>query len=130
MSNTLFDADHLVVDVPEPEHLSADRRRTLRQARAVAAGVHPLGLLFPSVRMHPDAARDATADDPKALPFRCGSCCLRQLASHHNRSHPKCTKDWPARASHSAATDVRAWWPACADYVGNPAIPAAAAVEP
>lgn len=121
MSDGLFDVTALVVTPPEPEHLSADRRRTLRQAQAVASGVHPLGLVFSWVRMHPDADRVASVDDRKDLPLRCGSCCFRQLSSHHNRNHAKCTEGWPARASHSAATDVRAWWPACTDYVAVPA---------
>lgn len=40
----------------------------------------------------------------------CGSCVHRVLTGHHNRTYPKC--DLTAM-SFSAASDCRAWWPAC-----------------
>lgn len=103
--------------------LSADRRRTLRQAEQIARGVHPLT----GGPIHLLASLDATPDDGKHEPYRCGSCRFRQVLRYHNRRYPKCTRDlWHGdndmaitdspRISHSAATDVRAWWPACNGY--------------
>jgi hypothetical protein len=113
--------------VPEPP-LSADRRRTLRQAADVARGVHPLT----RGRLHPEASREASKDDPRGLPYTCGSCRFREVIPHHSRAFPKCTfgvtsetRYWTdsPRISASAATDVRAWWPACVDYTpGDPAL--------
>lgn len=108
---------------PEPvENLSADRRRTLRQQQAVSNGQHPLT----GGRLHPLASTFRTSDSPKSDPFTCGSCYFRVVLSYHGGAYPKCvfdprrsadnTLDMYARVSHSAATDVRAWWPACPDY--------------
>lgn len=105
----------------EQPGLSADRRRTLRQAEHIAAGIHPLtrGPLHELASRHRDAA------SPKSDPFTCGSCWFREVIGHHNRSYPKCTFGLTnemkyitasPRISASAATDVRAWWPACRDY--------------
>lgn len=127
----LFGMDAVVV--PIPKSLSPDRRRTLRQAEAIARGLHPLALVFPWVRMLPTADRSAQASDGKSLPERCGSCRLRQVFSYHNRSYAKCLapdsasaaeyERQPPRMSHSSASDVRAWWPACTSYEpGDPAL--------
>lgn len=106
----------------DPE-LSADRRRTLRQAEQVAAGVHPLT----RGRLHPQASREASRDDPKGLPFTCGTCPLRRPWGAHG--YPKCELSVPGAPTmaarfpyltHSAATDVRAWWPACESYAAQP----------
>lgn len=116
----LFDAAPFTVapaeEVPA-EKLSADRRRTVRQAAAVARGVHPLALVFGAIAvpMHPNADRTANAGDARNLPLRCGSCRFRQMLSAGNRSVPKCAHR-AENATHSAATDVRAWWPACTNY--------------
>lgn len=110
------------VEEPEPG-LSADRRRTLRQAEDIARGIHPL--TRDTVHLLSDINPQPT--DAKNLPYRCGSCRWRVVASYHNRSYPKCAfpgtysaEDYerfdPPRVSHSAASDVRAWWPACRDY--------------
>jgi hypothetical protein len=94
--------------------LSADRRRTLRQRAAVEAGRHPL-------------TGGRLSDDPSA---KCGNCRFRQLILHHDRTYPKCmwiptstdareleSARWmPPRFSHSAASDVRAWWPGCSEH--------------
>lgn len=120
MSDTLFDVDPAQARPAEPaEKLSADRRRTIRQADALAHGRHPLGLVFGSpLRLHADAA---PADDRTAPGARCGTCRFRELFGYHTRSYAKCTvgyvegRGYP-RVSHGSATDVRAWWPACRDY--------------
>jgi hypothetical protein len=93
--------------------LSAGGRRRVRQAQAVAAGVHPLALAMTGVRMHPDASRDATAADRPDLDLRCGTCWHRRDTGW---GYPKCWRDGTARISHGDATTVRAWWPACTDY--------------
>lgn len=130
MSDTLF-------DVPEPtpeepaEKLSADRRRTQRQAHAIGAGVHPLAL---ALDYHLGLHRDAPRTREDAPGPRCGDCRFRHLFEHHNRTYPKCThgahliqgRKWDGsgtyeyleypRSSNGAGTDVRAWWPACPDH--------------
>jgi hypothetical protein len=106
------------------EKLSADRRRTQRQAENIAAGIHPLT----KGPLHPLASRNRDADSPKRDPFTCGSCRFRESPEYHNKAWPKCFLPNPAygadapfavlysRVTHSAASDVRAWWPACTDY--------------
>jgi hypothetical protein len=97
--------------------MSADRRRTKRQAKQIAAGIHPLT----KRRLHPLASPARDAGSPKSDPFTCGSCWFRESFKYHDRAFAKCAfgltveGDAP-RISHSAATDVRAWWPACEDY--------------
>jgi hypothetical protein len=99
------------------EQLSPDRRRTVRQATQLAAGVHPLT----HGPLHKDAAPH---DDRQALGARCGSCRFRVPGVY-----PKC--HWPnagdfhiavalVRVTHGPATDVRGWWPACSDYQAKP----------
>lgn len=111
---------------PPDADLSAGQRLTVRQAADVAAGRHPLT----HGRLHPLASRHRDADSPKADPFTCGSCRFRRVVPYHNRAYPKCVwvptsldaadveaRGWvPPRVAHSAASDVRAWWPACTDY--------------
>lgn len=106
---------------PEPG-LSADRRRTQRQADDIALGRHPLT----RGTLHSLASRHRDASSPKDDPFTCGSCYFRTVMRYHGKTFAKClfdprrsaddTLDKYARVSHSAASDVRAWWPACADY--------------
>lgn len=105
-------------DDPPPasrdETLSAGRRLTARQAENVAAGVHPLT----RGRLHPEASRAASREDPKGLPFTCGTCELRDP-----HGYPKCLLEVAGRrpyVTHGPATDVRAWWPACESYRPTP----------
>lgn len=122
IDTTLFDATPYTVAQPRP--LSEQRRRTLRQERAMANGVHPLALALrdPTIRVHPDAPRDRGGAGPT-----CGSCWYRrQTATNGNRNWPKCTygaENWTdqtrgraPRVTHGAGTDVRRWWPACDSY--------------
>lgn len=120
MSDTLFpDFEPPVRELRPSEQpdLSADRRRTLRQAENIADGIHPLtgGPLHSLASVYRDAAA------PKDDPFTCGSCYFRASLRYHNGTYAKCvlgaTTDKPGPyVTHSAATDVRAWWPACRDY--------------
>ena len=112
MTEPLFDIEPIALPAPEPvERLSADRRRTLRQRSDVERGIHPLT----GFRIH---------DDPDRT---CGNCRFREVLRYHRRGYPKCLhpgamgadeyeKYGPPRVSHSASTDVRAWWPGCRDH--------------
>lgn len=84
-------------------------RRTERQAQLIKLGQHPLM----SGPLHPDADRSAHRTDGKSLPFRCGSCVHRITVGAGSKSYPKCDL---TSMSHSEASDVRAWWPACPSY--------------
>ncbi len=100
----------LVPAVPEPvEKISAGRRLTMRQKRDVELGRHPLT----GGKARPDLGT-------------CGGCALRSLEFGGARSYPKCiqgasldTTPRPAGPymTHGPATDVRAWWPACSQFV-------------
>jgi hypothetical protein len=119
----LFEIDPSQVRMPEPDPyagLSADRRRTLRQAETIAAGRHPLT----GEPLHEEAA---PADDRKAPGRRCGNCWHRTPALWHQRTHIKCgftgemgadevAATAPPRVTHGAATDLRDWWPACPEH--------------
>jgi len=104
------------------ESLSAGRRLTLRQAGQISIGIHPLT----GGRLHPLASRHRDSDSPKSDPFTCGSCYFRNTIPYHGKTYPKClfdpnragdqTLDMYRHVSHSATTDVRAWWPACPNY--------------
>lgn len=126
MSDLELDLGPLPIPTP-PDTRSPDRRRTDRQREAVENGVHPLALVDPQVRIHPDADRTANRGDGRNLPLRCGSCIHRINLGYHAGSYPKCTAPRgvgadeyeahsPRLVTHSAATDVRAWWPACTEY--------------
>jgi len=113
----LFDVDPVPLAEPGPK-LSGDRRRTLRQAQALANGRHPLALVHGTpLRLHPDAP---PADDRKAPGPRCGGCTFieRQdgwLKCTRGRSGEIYTKTFRRGPyeTHGAATDIRAWWPGC-----------------
>lgn len=125
--NALFDMQPGTAPGPVE---SAAQRRTRRQRDAIRRGAHPLALVFGAgaVRMHPDADRDAAPGAGSRLPLRCGSCTWRRLIrAGHDKPYPKCMRtpddtepqplsDSP-RATASEATDVRAWWPACTNYM-------------
>lgn len=118
MNETLFDVEP-TPPPPPAEKLSAERRRTIRQAEALARGRHPLGLaLGCTIRLHDEAA---PADDRTAPGRRCGNCKFRELFGYHTRSYAKCAVGYTERRgypriTHGAGTDVRAWWPACRDH--------------
>lgn len=106
--------------VPEPPKLSADARRTQRQLEVLAAGYHPLA----KTKLHSEAAPFA---DRSAPGRRCGNCRFREVLGYRHNSFPKCmfpgdlgADDFealgPPRVTHGVASDVRAWWPACADH--------------
>lgn len=116
MSETLFEGWEPQPPSKDPA-LSADRRRTLRQAELIAAGIHPIT----RGRLHPLASRHRDASAPKNDPFTCGSCYFREVFKYHGKAFPKCVRGSTVEAgapfvTHSAATDVRAWWPACVGY--------------
>lgn len=121
-------------DPPEPpvevrrEEISADRRRTIRQQQDVTNGVHPLtrGPLHPEATTFRHApipgvsAAECHGAEPcsgRRDPFTCGSCVHRV-----DMGWPKCDANGPKALTHSAATDVRAWWPACMSYEPKPGL--------
>jgi hypothetical protein len=118
MTGALFDMAPVVRE-PE-EKLSADRRRTIRQAQALARRRHPLGLAFGiPVPLHADAP---PADNRDAPGPRCGDCLHIARVGYHDSSYLKCTRggsSWPW-VTHGAATDLRAWWPGCEKWQARP----------
>ena len=132
VQGALFDAGPPAIPAgPQPKE-SATVRRTRRQAALLAAGRHPLSSpMGVSLFLHAEAA---PADDRTAPGRRCGNCRFRQILGHHSRSYAKCMapglmsaesyeQHGPPRVSHGEATDVRAWWPGCADHeYGDPGL--------
>lgn len=115
----MFDMDP--TPVVEAPRVSPDERRTVRQRDAVRRGLHPLALVFPLIRRHPGTIGETyTAGDERARDLTCGSCRFRDLQDHHGRRYAKCWKDGDRRATSGAATDVRAWWPACTSWEARP----------
>lgn len=123
---TLFDASALFVPSGEgggAASLSPDRRRTVRQGELLHRGIHPLQPIAQrTLKLHAEAA---PVDNHKAPGRRCGNCIFRvgsgwgDTAGHY----PKCWFGWvegsgasPPLYTRSAASDVRAWWPACTNH--------------
>lgn len=99
------------VDTPEPAppapKESTDRRRTRRQKQALAAGKHPISVYVQrTVPLHADAA---PADDRTAPGLRCRTC----VRLTRRWGYLKCAN---VSDTHSAASDIRAWWSACVNY--------------
>jgi hypothetical protein len=109
----LFELPSWAAVEPEPK-VSADRRRTLRQAATLARGYHPLG-----PKLH---AQAAPADDRRAPGRRCGNCWYHTPDGVGGvaGTYPKCwfggDERGAPRASRGPGTDCRAWWPACVDH--------------
>lgn len=84
---------------------SATRRLTRRNAEKLAGGTHPAThrRLF-----------IGTGET-------CGDCVHANHYGHHNRSYWKCAKHRLGE-SHSAASDIRKSWPACALYEPRPEV--------
>lgn len=109
--------------VTQSKAISADRRRTEVQHARILNGVHPLSGIIAGcyLALHVEAA---PANDRTAAGRRCGNCRFREVLGHHDRAYGKCT--WPdgsrkgPRVTSSAASDVRAWWPACRDHDYTP----------
>jgi hypothetical protein len=119
----LFDLDPGQVHEPTPvEEISAGRRRTIRQAEALRRGRHPLGLAVDvPLRLHADAP---PPDDRTAPGPRCKTCRFREvLVAYSGKHYPKCVRGRDGKTpyvSHGAATDCRAWWPACIYWEPTP----------
>lgn len=105
---TLFDSFD-----PDDEDLSAGQRLTVRQQGDVRKGTHPLT----HGPLHDQASRTAVREDGGRIELRCGTCVNRQTFRWHNKSYPKCIAHDRVFVKHSAATDVRGWWPACPAYL-------------
>jgi hypothetical protein len=129
VSGALFDLDP-VPGAPDPdpdEDLSAGQRLRRRQAARIVAGQHPLAYGGRWLPLHEHAERVLENDGGRDEPYRCGTCVHRVVLGHHNRAYGKCARGgdldrpstWPM-ASHSEASDVRAWWPACMQWRTRP----------
>lgn len=124
MTEPLFDVELLRQPAPIPAPPATDgQRRIARQRGVIAVGMHPLSLTTtPSLRLHPDAAREIGGSGPT-----CGGCRYRHVVGGaHQGRFPKCL--WPnpddqrtwRRVSNGPGTDVRRGWPACTDYEAPP----------
>lgn len=134
MSDALFDLAPTDLQLAEPDELvSADARRTRRQAALLTRGRHPLGLDYP-LPLHTEAA---PVDDRNATGRRCRNCRWLDTVPHHNKTYKKCAfpgsmsaADYELigglRMTHGPASDVRGWWPGCRDHEpGDPKLPQA-----
>lgn len=93
--DALFDGFDPVVPVPD-EPLSATQRVTLRNRTALELGKHPAN----GLPLDPDPDH------------RCGNCASFNRYAYHGRVYNKCPHHRLGE-SHSAASDMRAGWPAC-----------------
>lgn len=91
---SLFNVDP--IPTPGPEPLSAGRRLTIRNNDSLARGLHP-----------------ATGQRLAGNGETCGTCAHHNHYDYHNRAYNKCAKHRLGE-SHSAASDIRVSWPACA----------------
>lgn len=137
MTDTLFDAEPMRTLPVEPEKLTAGEKLRRRQAARIDSGLHPLSMNGAIIRLLDGPRPLDKGQASHAGPYKsCGDCVFRQQASGGNRAFPKCafgahtvartwggqshvTTEYP-RASHSEASDVRAWWPACVDFEAIP----------
>ena len=105
MPDGLFDLDPAQVRMNDiAEGLSADRRRTRRQAEVIQGGSHPLSIpLGRHLALHKEEGRT------------CGNCRFRELWTYHNSTYPKCARDGMP-VNHSTSTDVRRGWPGCVHH--------------
>ena len=113
MDDALFEVpDGARVEKPEKQPTTLVGRQMAKMRR----GTHPLSMPgWPVIWLHKDAP---PPDDLSAPGPRCGGCRFRELLMPYNsrRRFPKCTAPGRGRMSHSTATDVRGWWPACTAY--------------
>jgi hypothetical protein len=132
-ADALFEAPAPVVVAAAPT--TPGERRRARQHEAITQGAHPLGLaLRRPIALHPEAVRSL---DPALGGPRCGGCRFRVTLKPHDRAYPKCTQGavehtrvdeagktyrWHTypRVSSGLGTDVRAYWPACAQFEAAP----------
>lgn len=89
-------------------HKAARRLRERRDA-LMAAGYHPLANLVPRLRLHPQAAPPT---DRAAAGLRCGDCA-QLFRRSMGGSWLKCE----LHPSRGGSSDMRAWWPACQEYI-------------
>jgi hypothetical protein len=105
--------------IEPPARKSPQERLKAQQLALIEHGMHPLSLVRAAgnVFLHPDAPRSG---DKAAAGPRCGACAFWVRKHYHARDYAKC--EWPdrpgryPRVSHSAASDVPKWWPACRDF--------------
>lgn len=95
-------------DTPEQEPpfqiLGKAAQLTIRQAKLIAAGIHPANQL-------PLSPQAAPAGDRNAPGQRCGGCSHMVKKRQGNGEWLKCDL-----AGNLKGPDARAWWPACNRY--------------
>ena len=84
--------------------LSATQRRTIRQRRAIKAGMHPL-TQRPLI--------DQPENDHDRWGYNCGDCAHAFRYRPGNKTVWKCAIAFRAARGSSEATDLRVGWPAC-----------------
>lgn len=112
-ADALFDMTPIAAPQPPPAGESAGQRLTRKQRERIELGHHPLANLVPGLRLHPEV-RDWQTITEFTGPT-CGGCAHRRPGRF-----PKCTRLPDFTDTHSAASDCRAWWPACADHALTP----------
>lgn len=145
MTEGLFPDAGLRVSPEVADDATFGERLRGRQAARIANGYHPLAIRN-GLRLHPDAPRVQTREAAQALGDypKCGSCVHRAGEGGHAKHYAKCWFGYVNRPmtpaelaartpdqarsgtnrvvtygpnhSHSAATDVLAWWPACSNF--------------
>lgn len=108
-ADLVLPAVELIQMQPGPK-LGTDAKRTRRQARLLAEGLHPAT----GQPLHPDAR---PVRDPHQ-PVRCGTCAwlVGTSPAHTSTVYWKCDL---LPITHGPATDVRRWWPGCVSWSGT-----------
>jgi hypothetical protein len=128
----------LPATTPDPPD---EGRRSLRarQVERIENGWHPLSYGGRRIRLHPQAPRVTESDGGGGDPYRCGTCVFRTVTGG-SRNYAKCmfgreetpvpdriqVRNGPTvtvitpRATGAEASDVRRWWPGCADWKAPP----------
>lgn len=96
----LFEPPQLHRQGPPPEKEGRDARRTRTQKETLAMGVHPA-----------TRARLLSAE----WGYTCGDCAHVRAAPLSRRTVFKCQLH-RLGPSHSEASDIRLWWPACTRF--------------
>jgi hypothetical protein len=115
---------HVQVEIDLPagarlKPLGLAARRTQRQRFLLSLGYHPLSPKVKGriLRLHPGAPPEG---DRRASGPRCGTCRWRgELYQEMPNGSQRCWINDGQRVTRGAATEIRAWWPACEDHAAR-----------